>query len=383
MAFMPQDVLGKINNMSYLADDYNDDFPDDIPMESSESDGPTTEELNQLQEEMNRQGNATIPKKKVVYLKDIAREILQKANDSTLSNEEKKANEEEFKNKYSNPMHYIQYRIRKETNFDLFDIPELPATCKCSTCGKEYIPTDMIPQNAYHSINGDIPLYCLVARYDFAEKCTCGNYLAVNCNEETVAKWLTNNNVWKQLSFEDCFSTNELFGASAPIETPPVEVVNVDLTGQENNDLERLSKLNEEISDFCKSTVTEYENNTYFNEVKSLKTSAITTVAKEYSVLNFARMNNIEKKVSVALLKCIMATLPADFTETQKNNLVTIVARTTSAETETELMGLSILSADEVKELSSSHEKVLYDKLQIMIKEKMILSKNCIWGKVK
>lgn len=279
----------------------------------------------------------------------------------------------------------------------------------CPHCGKEYLIKNLYHPEDVVEIDDDI-LYSLLRLYDFGDKCSCGKYLYGYYKEPEIPKWLkealdelntdnaieensevkdepksTKKEEWAQLSFEDIFDATDLYPESTT-SVPNVETVTMELsdTDSEQELKEQLSNVNVALNTFCKNQLQEYSDSTYFVELKTCKTAEITRLAKTYAILNFARMNNNEKRVSIGLLRMISALLPETFTSEQKLEVVKILSRKKGS-SENELKSLHFFSDEEVSffvsNLALKGLKEKYDELQTLTKRKMDLSKACIWGK--
>lgn len=283
----------------------------------------------------------------------------------------------------------------------------------CPSCGKVHnVKSDnhILHKTDLNNVetkttNGKI-MYSLLRLYDFATICTCEKFLYGHYQEPIIPKWLaealgevapstteetsTKKGSWEQLSFEDIYDADEVYPETVETETlsvtNEVETVTMEVDSSSNSDLlQQLSDINVALDTFCKEKLVSYASNPLFASLGGLKTALITAKAKFYSVLNFARMNNNEKRVSIGLIQIMLEHLPSTFDEEQKLSVAKILARTDKTSSETELKSLSFFSEEDVSTFMDNitSYKVEYDELQELTKNKMDLSKACIWGKSK
>jgi hypothetical protein len=310
---------------------------------------------------------------------------------------------------------YIYHIWRKKAEKDGKRKPiHSDSSITCPVCGKVHnvkSDTHILHKTDLNDIdtktaNGKI-LYSLLRLYDFATICTCEKFLYGHYQEPVIPKWLaealgeldsssskdtsTKKGNWEQLSFEDIYDADEVFPTTVETETVisanEVETVTmeVEAVSSDTDLLQQLSDINVALDTFCKEKLVSYASNPLFASLSSLKTALITAKAKLYSVLNFARMNNNEKRVSIGLIQIMLEHLPSTFDEEQKLSVAKILARTDKTSSETELKSLSFFSEEEVSTFMENitSYKVEYDELQELTKNKMDLSKACIWGKSK
>lgn len=277
-------------------------------------------------------------------------------------------------------------------------------TIECPHCKSIYNVKELLHPDDADMCDSDI-MYALLRLYDFATLCSCGHYLYGYYEEHPVPKWLSealqeifhpetlsaeksSKSEWKQLTFEDIYDMENLYSSeNTKVETdtvPEIEIVEMQMDNNVSNAelMQQLSDVNVELKSFCDRHMSMYADTTYFQELKTLKTAMVTFRAKYFTVLNFARMNNSEKRVSIGLLQLMQDCIP-NISEDNSLAIIKILARSDKKSSETEIKSLHILS-DEAMDVfmgDISTYKEQYDELQTLTKRKMDLSKACIWGK--
>ena len=277
-------------------------------------------------------------------------------------------------------------------------------TIECPHCKTTHNVKELLHPDDADMCDSDI-MYALLRLYDFATICSCGHYLYGYYEEHPVPKWLTDalqeifqpetasvekipKSEWKQLTFEDIYDVENLYNSeNASVETdtlPETEIVVMEVENNVSNTelMEQLSEVNVSLKSFCNNMLSLYSNTTYFQELKTLKTAMVTFRAKYYTILNFARMNNSEKRVSIGLLQLMQDCLPNMIADNALT-IIKVLARSNKKSSETEIKSLHILSDEEVDIFMEniSIYKDQYDELQTLTKKKMDLSKACVWGK--
>lgn len=325
-----------------------------------------------------------------------------------------KSNEEYFSTELED-ISYTYHIWRKKAEKDGKRKPiHSETTITCPTCGRIHDVKN--GENVLHKTdidsveiktnNGKI-LYSLLRLYDYAFICPCEKFLYGHYQEPTIPKWLSDalgelepnsqeaktqpkKESWKQLSFEDIYDVDDVCISmeSTPETTQDtVETIEMEMNDVSSNseNAQQLSDVNVMLKTYCEEKLNFYSANESFASLSSLKTAEITREAKRYSVLNFARMNNNEKRVSIGLILIMLGFLPTTFDDEQKLSVAKILARADKSSSEMELKSLSFFSEEDISAFmeSVSSYKADYDELQELTKTKIDLSKTFIWGKSK